>query len=221
MGGRVKPSRQFGSVKKTRIAGLSILLIFALLAAAMVLLAACSATQLLTEVQTRVQALNTKVYVVGDTGPAGGTVFYDKGVYSNGWRYLEVAPYDQNAGATTVWGSSGSAVGTTNSAIGTGKPNTDMIVAAVGTPLNTYAAGLCASLTLNGFSDWFLPSSGELEQLKSTQIVGAGAAVGTETYWSSTEMDYSYAYKVDMALVGTTSTDIKSSGYKVRAIRQF
>ena len=27
-------------------------------------------------------------------GPAGGWIVYDKGEYSNGWRYLEVAPYD-------------------------------------------------------------------------------------------------------------------------------
>jgi hypothetical protein len=33
-------------------------------------------------------------------GPAGGVVFYDKGSYSNGWRYLECAP--ENAG-TAQW----------------------------------------------------------------------------------------------------------------------
>lgn len=31
---------------------------------------------------------------VGDTGPAGGIIFYDKGSYSNGWRFLEAAPSD-------------------------------------------------------------------------------------------------------------------------------
>lgn len=33
-------------------------------------------------------------YKVGDKGPAGGYVFYDKGKYSHGWRYLEAAPAD-------------------------------------------------------------------------------------------------------------------------------
>jgi hypothetical protein len=33
--------------------------------------------------------------VIRATGPAGGLVFYDKGDYSDGWRYLEAAPTDQ------------------------------------------------------------------------------------------------------------------------------
>ena len=33
-------------------------------------------------------------YAIGDEGPAGGIIFYDKGEYSDGWRYLEAAPAD-------------------------------------------------------------------------------------------------------------------------------
>lgn len=36
----------------------------------------------------------TSEYRVGDRGPAGGWVFYDKGSTSEGWRYLEAAPSD-------------------------------------------------------------------------------------------------------------------------------
>lgn len=38
---------------------------------------------------------HNQVYQIGETGPAGGTIFYDKGSYSNGWRYMEVAPSHQ------------------------------------------------------------------------------------------------------------------------------
>jgi len=42
-------------------------------------------------------------YKVGDTGPAGGIVFYDKGDNSNGWQYLEAAPKEFEF--TTNWNS--------------------------------------------------------------------------------------------------------------------
>lgn len=33
-------------------------------------------------------------YKIGSTGPGGGLVFYDKGNYDDGWRYLEASPAD-------------------------------------------------------------------------------------------------------------------------------
>ena len=42
----------------------------------------------------RLNKVSTSQYQVGDIGPAGGCVFYDKGEYSDGWRYLEVSPAD-------------------------------------------------------------------------------------------------------------------------------
>ena len=43
-------------------------------------------------------------YKVGDIGPAGGYIFYDKGNNDNGWRYLEAAPADMKVinGVPTV-----------------------------------------------------------------------------------------------------------------------
>ena len=33
-------------------------------------------------------------YQIGDSGPGGGTIFYKKSAYSDGWRYLEAAPFE-------------------------------------------------------------------------------------------------------------------------------
>lgn len=38
----------------------------------------------------------TTAYAIGDTGPAGGIVFYDKGEVTDGWRYLEAAPAEKS-----------------------------------------------------------------------------------------------------------------------------
>ena len=39
-------------------------------------------------------AQESRPYKIGDTGPAGGIVFYDRGDNSAGWQYLEAAPPD-------------------------------------------------------------------------------------------------------------------------------
>ena len=39
-------------------------------------------------------AAQQTLYRIGDTGPAGGLIFYDKGNNIGGWRYLEAAPVD-------------------------------------------------------------------------------------------------------------------------------
>lgn len=96
-------------------------------------------------------------YSVGDTGPAGGLIFYVKQNYKgDGWRYLEAAPSvcqlfpgykDQSTGAS--WGNrTFVATGATATAVGTGRANTQTIVKALSA--GSYAAQLCNDLTLGG-----------------------------------------------------------------------
>ena len=98
---------------------------------------------------------------LGDIGPASGFIFYDKGSYSNGWRYLEVAPADIEF--TAPWFASTYYVylAGTKKEVGSGKSNTKYIVEQLGK--EAQAALKCSLLNFNGFTDWYLPSIDELK----------------------------------------------------------
>ncbi|MEJ2663418.1 MAG: InlB B-repeat-containing protein [Spirochaetia bacterium] len=63
--------------------------------------------------------------VIRATGPAGGLIFYDKGNYDNGWRYLEAAPTDQGAKRWTA--GIQYEVGTKGGSLGLGETDTIII----------------------------------------------------------------------------------------------
>jgi hypothetical protein len=154
------------------------------------------------------------VYNIGDTGPAGGIVFYDKGDSVGGWRYLEASTSDQSSGAP--WGCQGSSIGT-NTTIGTGAQNTADIVANcsdIGT-----AAKVADAYNINGYSDWFLPSKDELNELYLQKgLVGGFSDVN---YWSSSENGASAAQGQYFSSGSQFSSGGKASSYAVRAIRAF
>jgi len=152
-------------------------------------------------------------YKLRDVGPAGGIIFYDKGSYSNGWRYLEATLKDQSEVAT--WGCFGTSIsGADETAIGTGHQNThDMIAAGC-----TNAAQLTHGVTINGYSDWFLPSKDELAQLYVNRAAIGGFT--THGYWSSSESNASFAWLQDF-YYGYQLNVGKSYAYYVRAVRAF
>lgn len=159
-------------------------------------------------------------YTVGDTGPAGGYVFYDKGYYSEGWRYLEAMRYDISSSGI-VWEQQLQAgqYRTTNATatqLGSGFVNTRTIIQVLGE--GVYAAKLCASITVGNYNDWYLPSKDELNLLFQHKSV-----IGNFTnfnYWTSSESTSSKAWAQNFS-TGTQSTQYKNSTYRVRAIRQF
>jgi len=157
-------------------------------------------------------------YAMGDTGPAGGLVFYDKGSYSNGWRYMEANPVDLSTG--TDWGCSGTLIpGSQPSAIENGPQNTQDIVANCGG--TNIAARLCDNYSLNGFNDWFLPARQELDQMYlNLHSSGLGSFNSLSTYWSSTENNNISAQGVSFSS-GNTINNNKSTSYRVRAARRF
>ena len=123
-------------------------------------------------------------YSVGDVGPAGGRVFYDKGEFSDGWRYMEVAPND----FTAQWGTYEFNVPGTDTVVGSGRRNTRIIVDNLNRIGERYrAAQICTAMDINGYNDWFLPSKDELDliykNLKQKELGG----FSNNWYWSSTQ----------------------------------
>ena len=156
-------------------------------------------------------------YVLLDTGPAGGYIFYDKGYYSYGWRYLEVAPSDQSASAP--WGCFGVSIsGADGTEVGTGEQNTIDIEAGC-TTFGT-AADRCANLGLGGYDDWFLPSKDELNLMYTNLKVAEVGGFADYYYWSSSEYNAYLAWYQDFSN-GSQNTNARDVTYRVRAVRAF
>jgi hypothetical protein len=158
-------------------------------------------------------------YKIGDQGPAGGIIFYDKGVFSDGWRYLEAAPDGTDYYAQ--WGSNGKNIAGTKTTIGSGKQNTQIIAGWLQQAGESgRAAQICAGLSINGFTDWFLPSKDELDLMyKNLKHTGLGG-FGNNIYWSSSQGIYFAAWYQRFS-DGLQKSDSKKDGYLVRAARSF
>ena len=167
----------------------------------------------------------TVSYSLLGVGPAGGLIFYDKGSYSNGWRYLEAAPV-ANQFSNKLWGTYGVLVEGTYSAIGTGQANTTAIIAVFTAPGDSErAARLCNALEVtNGditYSDWFLPSKDELNLMYTNlHLQNVGDFSTDNFYWSSTENDGNIAWRQDFN-DGVQGANGHDGTYYVRAIRAF
>ena len=153
---------------------------------------------------------------VGDTYE-GGIIFYLDG---NGGGLI-AAPADQaTVNDFPDWGCIGTAIsGADGLILGTGAQNT--IDIENGCTTSGTAADICSNLVLDGFSDWFLPSIGELEIMYLN--IGTGSNIGnfvSTKYWSSTEKDETYAWSWEFSS-GYQDYNSKTSNKYVRAIRAF
>jgi hypothetical protein len=164
------------------------------------------------------------VYQIGDNGPAGGLIFYDKGSYSDGWRFLEAAPASTEW-ARKEWGDDDvDRVRGTGTDIGKGQSNTTKIIAIQGTEYAYYAAQLCDALHEGGYSDWFLPSKDELNLMYTNlKLYGVGGFTNG-SYWSSSEhfKHNCNAWTQSFGHTGSQSFISKGKNYEwVRAARAF
>ncbi len=170
------------------------------------------------------------VYKIGDTGPAGGIIFYDKGTFSDGWRYLEAAPASTEQ-KDIQWSVSGFNTGARGVEAGTGKLNTQNIMdASYQVAVNAPAARYCDRLEYGGYDDWYLPSKNELGLMYMNLKIDGLGGFGAGIYWSSTEsgnrggvFSQQFSNGVQMDSDGGTDYFAGWKGHKrsVRAIRQF
>ncbi|MBQ0071243.1 MAG: carboxypeptidase regulatory-like domain-containing protein, partial [Spirochaetales bacterium] len=178
---------------------------------------------------------STVQYQIGDRGPAGGWVFYDKGFYSEGWRYLEAAPTDlgsykfcyyqrnDNAPREAIY---------TMQTVGSGRMNTNLLSMLMldhaysesdsNAKSNDFAARMCFDYEVNGYDDWFLPSKDELNLMYINLKANGIGSFENFNYWSSSMSDY-YGniwtqYFGNGSLCVSTGAVIQN---KVRAVRAF
>ena len=117
----------------------------------------------------------------------GGLIFYVDTINATGFV---AAPYDQSTGA--LWCQNWPSNTETAMEIGTGVQNTIDIQANCAEPGT--AANLCDSLTLNGYTDWFLPSYYELLAMHDNlHLLGHGYFDSTDYYWSSSTSSVGFA----------------------------
>jgi hypothetical protein len=204
---------------------------------------------------------NTPYYEVGWTGPGGGFVYYvnnagfDCGpTFTARCKYLEVAPRFWNGGSEPIiaWAVSGkqstdiltidndASASITASGVGLGYKNSLAIVAenSAGT---TYAAGAARAYAGGSKSDWYLPTTAELNllcqwangiapsvtttciggSLNSATYGASSAGIRSGDYWSSSEINESSAWTEYTGTGGRFWAKTKDYTAFVRAIRAF
>ncbi|GHU78459.1 hypothetical protein FACS189462_3160 [Spirochaetia bacterium] len=132
-----------------------------------------------------------RLYVIGDTGPGGGKIFYVSAGFTNtltgvACHYLEAAPADMST--TLAWASSTDSIPGTQTHFGTGAANT---VAILALDPNAPAAKACKDYRGGGKTDWFLPSKDELNEIFNNKTL---LSCATTSYWSSSDSGGAWAH---------------------------
>jgi hypothetical protein len=163
-------------------------------------------------------------YQIGEVGPAGGIIFYHKTDTLDGWNFLECAPLD--IGTSKVFASNNqlTMIPDLDYGLGKGDENTALILSVIGSGNN--AAKACEIYTVNGFSDWYLPTRDELIKLYQNLLPLNQGTLNGNTYWSSNQ-DPMYAQNAWVQTMqqvpsGTgTYTQQKTTLNRVRPVRCF
>ena len=175
-------------------------------------------------------------YDIGDTGPAGGKVFYDKGYYSNGWRYLECSveriSNGQYFGFYRSTDASTNMVLGTSGIIGSGKFNTEILCSGFGDETYTketvaeksseYGAKACSEYVYGTYGDWFLPSRDEINLIFANRTKLSLSIYTEGVYWASSERGALQGWEQVMDNGSQFCwPDRKTVGHEILAVRAF
>ena len=175
-------------------------------------------------VQTFTSTATAVIPTIGSS-LGGGIVAY---VYQNGdpgytSTNIPVLIAGNDVLGFTRWhNGSGISTGATSAALGSGFANTNTIITSQGASTGgyTYAAALARNYTSGGFTDWYLPSQNELNQLYLNRVAIGGFTNAYNYFWASTEVDASNAKLQNFLSGGAVLDFLKSAtGGTVRAVR--
>jgi hypothetical protein len=144
-------------------------------------------------------------------------VFYDAGTEQSWGRFMEAATADITTLESWCFNTTTLIIGTFGTAIGTGKANTDLMVA--GGACITGAANSARAYGTAGApaGSWFLPSKDELHQLYTQRTV-VGFAAGLA--WSSSQSAANRAWLQSFDHGGQLNAS-NSNALNVRPVRAF
>jgi hypothetical protein len=171
------------------------------------------------------------VYAIADVGPAGGFIFITPSTTGNTTgKYFEAAATDFDS--TKSWCNITSSVGTTGTAIGTGRANTNLIAAACTSGAGQDAVHYAVTTNAITYADWFLPSQDELNEMClfskvtrpgtstcASETLKAGFA--TNGFYSSSSEVLSSSMHGQVLSTGDKEFSDKSYPAYVRVVRDF
>lgn len=147
----------------------------------------------------------------GYTGGSGGFVFFDKGETTNGWRYLEAAPTELETSSYTTfkWTNATecgySFIAGIGNAIGDGANNTTLIKSNCN--YSNIGATMCRATSLNGKTDWFLPSIDEVKELYKLTYPSLISISSSDYLLSSSQSSNSLCFVLKASDVSAITTD--------------
>lgn len=128
---------------------------------------------------------------------------------------------------TSIWSNiSTTLIGASAQSPTDGQANTNAIIAQPGHISS--AALVCDSYSAGGFNDWYLPAVWELNQCYNAALIvntilgiQNGFQFASACYWSSTESNSSRAWVQYFTSGIIGSSEVKTSTFRVRAVRRF